>query len=154
MWQEVPSGSALSGGSTSWTSSSPSSYRSSFPELPKCRSNNFISTPNPLGSINHGIRPYGPGDLKWSPRRPHLVYVAAPGVCTCWPSVYVSCGCTVCTVCPLCVIAVLCTFPLPLKIIRRLLSDGEQQVSVALVTCYLWQSIGKNQVCPSLTHTI
>ena len=33
-------------------------------ELPKCRSNNFISTPNPLGSINHGIRPYGPGDLK------------------------------------------------------------------------------------------
>ena len=33
-------------------------------ELPKCRSNNFISTPNPLGSINHGIRPYGPGDFK------------------------------------------------------------------------------------------
>ena len=33
-------------------------------ELPKCWCNNFISTPNPLGSINHGIRPYGPGDLK------------------------------------------------------------------------------------------
>ena len=80
------------------------------------------------------------------------MYVAAPSVC---PSMLTVCvRFTVCTVCPLCVIAVLCTFPLPLKIIRRLFSDREQQVSVALVTCYLWQSIGKNLVCPSLTHTI